>query len=115
VQQLGDGERAVRVDSADDRLPGLRLRFVGHAGLMDVALRERPIGVDAFGDDRSEAAPPETLVIAGHCLGRPAVLGRTYARHRRDGQAVLRRVAVYNDWREKRACVDVHRPDLQRR
>src|SRR6202034_1197591 len=76
MHHLGDGERAVRLDAADDRLPGICLRFVSHAGLMEVALRERLIGVDAFGDDRPEATPRETLVVAGHRLGRPTVLGR---------------------------------------
>ena len=111
---LGDGERAVRLDAADDRLPGIGLRFVSHAGLMDVALRERLIGVNAFGDDRPETTPRETLVIAGHRLGRPAILGRGDARHRRDREAVLHGMAVYNDRREKRASVNVHRPDLQK-
>ena len=33
--------------------------------------------------------------------------------HRRDREAVLHGMAVYNDRREKRASVNVHRPDLQ--
>jgi hypothetical protein len=44
------GERAVRLDAANDGLPGNGLRFVSHVGLMDVALGERLIGVNAFGD-----------------------------------------------------------------
>ena len=79
----------MRLDAADDWLPGVGLRFVSHAGLMEVALRERLIGVDAFGDDCPEATSRETLVVAGHRLGRPAILGRGDVRHRRDRQGVL--------------------------
>jgi hypothetical protein len=114
MHHLGDGECAVRLDAADDWLPGIGLRVVGHAGLMGVALRERLIGVNAFGDDRPEATPCETLVVPAHRLGRPAILGRRDARHRRDREAVLYGMAVYNDRRENRARVNVHHPDLQR-
>ncbi len=112
VQHLCNGERTVRLDAADDWLPGIGLRFVSHAGLMEVALRECLIGVDAFGDDCPEATSRETLVVAGHRLGRPAILGRRDARHRRDREAVLYGMTVYNDRREKRASINIHRPGL---
>ena len=108
VHQLRDRERAVRLDPADHRPPRLGLRFVCHPGLMKVALREYLIGVDALGDDGPEAAPREAFVVAGHRLGRAAILRRRDARHRRDGEPVLHLMTVYNDRREKRAGVDVH-------
>jgi hypothetical protein len=113
MHHLSDRERAMRLDAADDRLPGIGLRFVSHAGLKDIALRERLIGVNAFGDHRPEAALREALVVAGHRLGRPSILSRGDPRHRRDGQAVHDGMAVYNDRREKRAGINVHGPDLQ--
>ena len=112
VQHLCNGERTVRPDAADDWLPGVGLRFVSHAGLMEVALRERLIGVDAFGDDCPEATSRETLVVAGHRLGRPAILGRGDARQPRNGGGSSR-YGVYNGRREKRASINVHRPGLQ--
>jgi hypothetical protein len=76
MHHLGDDERTVRLDAADDGIPSIGLRSASQAGLMAVALQERVIRANAFGADRPEAAPRETLVVAGHHLGRPAILGR---------------------------------------
>jgi hypothetical protein len=50
------------------------LAVVGDARLVEVALGERLVGVDALGDHEPEAAAGEPLVVAGHRLRGGAVL-----------------------------------------
>ena len=38
MHHLSNGERAVRFDTLDDRLPGIGLRIISNAGLTRVAL-----------------------------------------------------------------------------
>ena len=74
MHHLGDDERTMRLDAADDWLPGIGLRSASHAGLIGVALQERLIRVNAFGADRAQAAPPS-------CGAERRIVGATERRY----------------------------------
>ncbi len=82
VHELGEELRVARMNAVDDRLPRRGMDGVGDTGLEEVSLAGLVIDVETFGDQQTESALGEPLVIAADPIGRHTLGCRADSRHR---------------------------------
>ncbi len=101
VHELGKDPPALRMHAVHHGPPRIALRVVGQAGLEQVTLGMRLIGVDTFGDDQPEPAARKRFVVARHLRRGKAIGGGADPSHGRDGQPVGQVHAAHPQRREQ--------------